>query len=117
MPIATYSTIITNAPGTVLYSMPNGPKKKVSTSDKTTLLRFPIKKGGLLAVFFNNTMQKTVRMPLPKRIVSAQSSSLKIFILINCAIVAFPMPRAFIRSRNGLSILKTDIWISSSSVG
>jgi hypothetical protein len=28
------------APGTVLYSIPNGPRKKVSTSDKTTLLRF-----------------------------------------------------------------------------
>lgn len=28
------------APGTVLYSIPNGPRKKVSTTDKTTLLRF-----------------------------------------------------------------------------
>ena len=29
-------------PGTVLYSMPNGPRKKVNTNESTTLLRFVI---------------------------------------------------------------------------
>jgi hypothetical protein len=31
-----------SAPGTVLYSMPNGPRKKVNTNESTTLLRFAI---------------------------------------------------------------------------